>query len=75
MPPARRALAPEPAAKPSYPWRYTLDSDLFALGHRGPLRVVGGELVRGLPHYHLADVTGATWRIPQLHCSSKRLSL
>jgi len=69
--PMSRAHVPTDIA--SYPWRFRVGSLVYIVGRplEDTFTVVGGELVKGCPHYHVSDDRGRTWRIPQLHCSSK----
>lgn len=67
--PVRKAPGPENAYV--YPWRFRLGDVVYALGHSNSFTVVGGELWMGCPHLLAADILGRTWRLPQLHCSSR----
>lgn len=71
LPTATTPRAATPSERSVFPWRFRQGDYLYALSHAYPLLVVGGELWLGFPHYHLLDYAGKTWRIPQLHCSSK----
>lgn len=71
IPSASTPLAAAPGPHAVYPWRFRRGDYVHARGHYTPLLVCGGELWTGFPHYHLLDSAGKTWRIPQLHCSSK----
>lgn len=71
IPSASTRPAPTPGTRAAYPWRFTQGDYVYARNHYSPLKVFGGELWLGFPHYHLLDSAGKTWRIPQLHCSSK----
>jgi hypothetical protein len=68
-----RALSPSPTSTRSYPWKFALGDEIYALGHAATttLKVVGGELWMTFPHIHAIDACGKTWIIPQIHCSSK----
>lgn len=68
--------APEPTDIPAYPWRFRLGELVYVVGHplHDSFTVVGGELWFGWPHYKLYDRDGHTWRVPQLHCSSKPIT-
>ena len=70
------SLAPVPTHHRPYPWRFSLGDTVYVLGHpsAASFKVVGGELWFSFPHLHLVDETGHTWRIPQLHCSSKTIT-
>ena len=67
--------APEPTNLTQYPWRFRIGEKVFV--KYKPLHdtftIVGGELSRGWPHYHLFDCNGKTWRVPQAHCAAKPL--
>ena len=67
--PRHKAAAPE--ERLVYPWRFRLGDVIYALGHSTSFTVVGGELWMGCPHVLAADILGRTWRLPQLHCSSR----
>lgn len=60
-----------------FPWRFTLGSDVYLSTqlHSEPAKVIGGELFLGWPHLHVLDAEGRTWRVPQIHCLSKPISL
>ena len=71
--------APEPTetAPCPYPWRFRIGELVHVLGRalQDTYTVVGGELWMGFPHYKLYDHrTGTTWRVPQIHCSTKPLT-
>lgn len=67
------AASPEPGNEPQHPWRFTLGQDVYALQHpeQDTFKVLGGELFEGFPHLFLLSPAGVTWRIPQIHVSSK----
>ncbi len=73
MAPTKRAATP--GDKPTYPWKYHIGQHIYVRGW--PLtervQVVGGELWLGCPHYLALDGDGKTWRLPQLHVSSKSI--
>lgn len=76
MPSVPMSLAPAPSYHTPYPWRFALGDEIYALGHPkgATFKVVGGELCAGCPHLHLVAPDGKTWRIPQLHCSSRPIT-
>ena len=75
--------APQPTTTERvYPWRFLLGETVYVVpyenGRRGRgdgelMSVDGGELWMGCPHLLLRDAYGATWRVPQLHCSGAPL--
>lgn len=67
--------APAPSSLTQYPWRYRVGENVFVkyMSLHDTFTVVGGELLKGWPHYILFDCNGQTWRIPQMHCASKPL--
>jgi len=69
-------LAPEPGDLRTYPWRFQLGELVYIKGWPTDevLTVIGGELWLGFPHLRLYHRDGTTWRIPQLHCSSKPIN-
>ncbi len=74
IPSRPRAMAPEPANRLVYPWRFRLGDAVYALGHSSSFTVVGGELWMSCPHLHAVGIDGRTWRLPQLHCATKPIS-
>lgn len=66
-----------PADHPRYPWRFSLGDNIYLLRRTQDttFEVIGGELHLRCPHLHVRDVLGATWRVPQLHASSKPISV
>jgi len=74
MAPTLRAATP--GDKATYPWRYHIGQRLYVRGWplSDTVQVVGGELWIGCPHYLALDMDGKTWRLPQLHVSSKPIS-
>lgn len=71
------ALAPEPVENNRvYPWRFRLGDLAYVKGHPldATFTVIGGELYFGFPHLKLFDREGYTWRVPQIHCSSKPIT-
>lgn len=69
-------LCPEPGERRLFPWRFTIDQDVYVFDqpYTQSVRVVGGELYMGWPHLFVEDVLGHTWRIPQIHVMSKPLA-
>lgn len=65
----RTALHPTPDTQPRHPWRFCLNDELYLFNEPTPLRVVGGRLHRGFPHYHLQDLAGREYTYPQLWLS------
>ena len=66
-------ISPVPTAAHPYPWRFAPGDEVYVLG-RAPeetFKVIGGELWLSFPHLHAVDTAGKTWRLPQIHCSSK----
>lgn len=77
IPSVPMTLAQKPAdTHQVYPWRFRIGSLVYVKGHPtdDTFTVIGGELWLGFPHLHLYDRDGKTWRIPQLHCSSKPIT-
>lgn len=77
IPSVPMTLAPAPVdSHQVYPWRFRIGSLVYVKGHplEDTFTVIGGELWLGFPHLHLYDRDGRTWRIPQLHCSSKPIT-
>ena len=70
-------LAPGPTDTRPYPWRFSLGDEVYVLGHTNAVtfKVVGGELWMGFPHLHAVGPDGKTWRLPQLHCSSRPIDV
>lgn len=65
-----------PGDKPTYPWKYHIGQNIYVRGWplTESVQIIGGELWLGCPHYLALDGDGRTWRLPQLHVSSKSLS-
>jgi len=62
----------EPGELLQHPWCFTIGQEVYVAGRpQYKYKVLGGELWVGFPHLHLLDESGQTWRIPQLHVSSK----
>lgn len=77
IPSVPMTLAATPAeTNQVYPWRFRIGSAVYVKGHPLDERftVLGGELWMGFPHLHLYDCDGRTWRVPQIHCSSKPIT-
>lgn len=77
IPSVPMSLAPTPVdTHQVYPWRFRIGSLVYVKGHPtdDTFTVIGGELWLGFPHLHLYDRDGRTWRVPQLHCSSKPIT-
>jgi hypothetical protein len=77
IPSVPMSLAATPAdTHQVYPWRFRIGSLVYVVGR--PLdatyTVIGGELWMGFPHLHLHGRDGTTWRVAQLHCSSKPIT-
>lgn len=59
------------------PWRFKVGDWVYIYRQSQDVtfQVIGGELWRGFPHYLVRDtVTDDTWRVPQLHLSSKPIA-
>lgn len=76
IPSVPMSVAPAPTHHKPYPWRFSLDEYVHVLGQppQFTFRVTGGELWIGWPHLHLQDAAGTTWRVPQIHCSTKPIT-
>lgn len=66
--------APSETERP-YPWQFKVGEVVYVknMDYEETFQVMAGELWMGFPHYVLLDRSGKTWRIPQIHCSSKSL--
>lgn len=65
-------ISAEPGDLRRHPWCFTVGQEVYVAGRaQYKYKVLGGELWVGFPHLHLLDESGQTWRIPQLHVSSK----
>ncbi len=73
---ASTTRAATPGDKAAYPWKYRIGQRLYVRGWplSDTVQVLGGELWVGCPHYLALDGDGKTWRLPQLHVSSKPIS-
>lgn len=73
---SRQRLAPTPIHKPTFPWRFSLGDFVYVWKRPSTetVEVIGGELWCNFPHLLVRDAAGDTWRIPQLHCSSKTIT-
>jgi hypothetical protein len=74
--PMSRAPEPTESLPCPYPWRFRIGSLVYIVGRplHDTFTVVGGELWLGWPHLKVYDRDGLTWRVPQIHCSSKPIT-